>query len=186
MRLFIAINIPESLEKKIEDLLEQLRKDPSDIKWVNPKDIHITLKFLGEVGQEDVERLKQSLRDIAERFKRFDVELSGVGGFPDRRYPRVIWIGVRAGETLQALAREIEEAAFGIGIPKEARKFKAHLTLGRVRSKGISIKLQQALERLKDNPFGRFSVEGFSLIESLLTKEGPIYTILEEFQLGRI
>ncbi|MEM3422362.1 MAG: RNA 2',3'-cyclic phosphodiesterase [Candidatus Bilamarchaeaceae archaeon] len=173
-RLFVAVEIPQLTRKKISQFSSQLKD--KDIRLVDEKNLHITLRFIGEVPEQNVEEIKEKLNKIKEN--KFECKIEGVGVFPTENYIRVIWVGIIS-DGLKKVAKKIDEVLAGIG-KKEDREFSAHLTIGRVNKK---TDLKKFLEENKNINFGSFEVDKFVLFESKLTPNGPIYTKLAEFEL---
>ncbi len=193
LRLFVAVDLPAGAKAALAAAMGQLGELlPAGVRWVNPAGIHLTLKFLGDVEFGLVEPLGAALREAAAGMDNvpFPLHLEGLGVFPNRREPRVIWAGV--GGDLAALGRLqglVEDAAVRLGFAEERRGFRAHLTLGRVRD-GVrpaarrelgSVVVEQggALE-----PEYAWEVGEISLIRSVLTAQGAVYSTLGTAQLG--
>ena len=170
MRVFIAIEVPEELKKKISELQKELNID--GIKLVEKENLHITLKFLGNVDEDKVDEIKKMLSSI--KFENFTIKLNKIGVFPNDNYVRVVWIGCDSKE-LSKLGEDINDALAPM-FAKE--KFSAHLTIARVK---LKMELNQFLNRHKNDEFGDFVCSEFKLFKSELTKEGPKYTIIEQF-----
>src|SRR3990167_1748194 len=116
MRTFIAIEIPGRIRERIQELLDVLRRTPSDIRWSRPEGLHITLKFLGEIPAEKVEEVKAGLKAISS-LAPLPIQLEGAGFFPNERSPRVIWLGIQAGAGLRELAASVEDCLVPLGFP---------------------------------------------------------------------
>ncbi|MBP1718385.1 MAG: 2-5 ligase [Deltaproteobacteria bacterium] len=187
VRSFIAIEIPEVLRQKLRDFLRDLKNTGADVKWIRPDAIHLTLKFLGAVEQDLLERVSLSLGPVVEKFVPFELRAEGAGFFPSFRKPRVVWAGLIDEEgTVSRLQREIEMTTAGLGFPSEDRPFKPHLTLGRVRSPKGKNPLTEIIEGNSDLELGSFRVERVVLFRSDLRPEGAVYTKLQEFFLKGI
>ncbi|MGH2795511.1 MAG: RNA 2',3'-cyclic phosphodiesterase [Actinomycetota bacterium] len=132
MRLFVAVDLPATVKDELDRLIAALRPSIPDAKWVPRDNIHLTLSFLGEVGDERVEPIVEALRGVAASRARIATRLSGSGAFPSPRRARVLWAGLE-GEELPALAAVTAEALEPLGFPREARAWTAHLTLARFR-----------------------------------------------------
>lgn len=135
VRSFIAIPVPsagiEALEEAVKNLGPEIGKN---VRWVRPESIHLTLKFMGDIPVEMVERVLEALPPVAAQFSPIDLSISGLGVFPNPRRPRVLWAGVHGDlEALSSLQLAIDDAVEKLGLPKEQRAFSPHLTLGRVR-----------------------------------------------------
>jgi len=134
IRTFIAIEIPEEIRARLAALQEEWKKERAQVTWVKPDNIHLTLKFLGDVPEEKMESVQQGVRRATEGLTPFTVAVKTVGTFPSWKRPRVLWVGIE--ETtgkVSALASRIEDEMTKLGFEKEDRPFSAHLTLGRVK-----------------------------------------------------
>jgi len=187
MRAFIAIDIPDDVRVAVEAAQTQLKEMPLGVKvsWVKVANLHLTLQFLGDIGEVVVEKLKPALQLVAVRHQPFEVSVQGAGAFPDEKRPRVVWVGCDdAGNQLKSLARAVQEAMRPLGFAPEQHEFSAHLTLGRIRSLRADAALTRAIGSLKDSAFGTLRVEAIHLFESQLHPEGSIYTKLSSHALG--
>lgn len=185
MRCFIAINLDDSLKKEIASTIAGLRSGNWDVKWVPAENLHITLRFLGEASEDLAERIKNELSGISKRHGRLDMTFRGVGVFPDRKRPRVIWIDLFHPEELRILKEEVEEAVSTMGFEIEDRPFSPHLTIGRIRSLRGRDFLLKAMEALKDKDFGNIVADKISLMKSDLKPTGAQYSVIAEFPLTR-
>ena len=187
MRAFIAIELSPDLKKHLAFLEEQLQSSGADVKWVEPKNIHLTLKFLGEINEKQFVEVTKIIQETAAKNKRFFIRLTSPGAFPKINFPRVIWIGIDKGETeTKQIATILEEKTAKVGIPQENRPFSSHITLGRVRSGMNREKLVENLEHLENNSTKNAPeslVTKITLFQSTLTPGGPIYEALEEAHL---
>jgi 2'-5' RNA ligase len=148
--------------------------------------VHVTLKFLGNISQQDVDGLHRVLPDAVRGLERFDILLAGTGTFPPGgRAPRVIWVGMQEGsDRLIEVAGRVEAATSSLGFKQEARPFKPHLTIGRVRrGSGRLRELADRVAGLEFNPL-KLGVDRVNLMRSRLSPQGPTYTVLESFALG--
>ncbi|MFQ5835573.1 MAG: RNA 2',3'-cyclic phosphodiesterase [bacterium] len=184
MRVFIAVELAESIRTRIVQIQSKLRGTEDKIKWVDPSLIHLTLKFLGEIKKEKLGAVIKVTQKIAQKFSPFSMGAKGVGAFPSFSSPRVIWLGVGSGSTtLQKLAGELENHLAKNGFSEEKKKWTPHLTLGRVKSLIEQRKLSGLILREKEVVAGKMEVKEISVIESRLTPSGPIYTVLERITL---
>jgi 2'-5' RNA ligase len=183
LRAFIAIEIPVPIQNAIQQQTANLYQalDSSLVRWVPAHNIHLTLKFLGDVSPANIEMLTQTLIQEADQQPEFDIRISGIGSFPTSRRPRVIWIGLHAPAVLNALQRSIESSAARLGYAPEERPFSPHLTIGRVRQNlpaaGLQ-KIRNALERTKVGDLGSARVASVHLFKSDLQPGGSVYTKL--------
>jgi 2'-5' RNA ligase len=176
MRLFIAIEIPDDLKKTIGNL----RVDIPGARWVPASQIHLTLAFLGEVEESAVDLLSGELARI--QSPPFTLCFSGTGCFPERRRPRVLWIGLEPEPRLQALAAKVRATVIACGIPQEERAFSPHITLARLKlpnSRDVAAFLGQE----RTNGFPSIPVREFTLFQSKLTQQGAVHIPLRNFQL---
>lgn len=169
--------------EKIALVEDELKKLEADVKWVEPGNIHLTLKFLGEISDEQAVQVKGILDKIAAGFNPFEITLSGIGGFPKLDYPRVIWVGIDKGRKETAeIAKRIEAELEKTGFEKEERPFTAHLTIGRVRSPQTKEALKEKLTSLSQRPpaYNGLSVkiDAVRLYQSKLSGNGAVYTPL--------
>lgn len=178
VRSFIAIEIPEDIKKDISGIQDKLRNTGADVGWTRSEGIHLTLKFLGDVEEEKLEKVTRAMEEAAKGFSPFGIEISGIGVFPNPKYPRVLWIGVKDNDTLMTLQNNIERETEKIGFKPEGRRFSPHLTLGRVRSQKNRESLLKAMEEFEKIEFGSLNVGEVSLIKSELSPKGAIYTEL--------
>jgi 2'-5' RNA ligase len=183
MRTFIAIDLSDENKTTVAKLQDELKKTQADVKWVEPENIHLTLKFLGEVTDEYVGKVKDALDRVAAGLKPFELSLSGIGAFPKLDYPRVIWAGVEKGkEETEGIAKKVEDELEKIGFAREERPFAAHLTIGRVRSGKNKEALKVKLSELNrpDKPGNPQPVSQLILYQSKLSPKGPTYTPLHK------
>ena len=183
IRTFIAINIPDMVRSEIAKFQSELKIHRADVKWVRPESMHITLKFLGNVKEENMSEVARCVGEAAHGYKPFTVEVSGVGTFPNERRPRVLWIGVKSGaEILSELASRVDGALSGMGFEREKRRYSAHLTLGRVRSPN---RIQDVVNAMTVQGFEAkpFDVTELDVMKSELLRTGAVYTAMERIKL---
>jgi 2'-5' RNA ligase len=182
-RSFIAIELPPSMQQEITKQTTHLRETLSTewIRWVPVENIHLTLKFLGDVPASHMGFLKQSLTQIADSSQSFDLQISGLGSFPNSNLPRILWIGVHAQAVLQSIQKNIVIAMHRLGYKKEERPFSPHLTLARVRQNippTDSLKIRDTLQTIQLGKIGTARVNSVHLFKSDLTPAGSEYTKL--------
>lgn len=181
MRTFIAIDISDSIREALAQIQSHLRYSGADVKWVEPGNIHLTLKFLGEISEEKCEIVKRVLDGITGSAKSFEATIKDVGAFPSANSPRVVWVGLDkgAGEA-RAIAEKIDDALSKIGFEKESRPFVAHLTIGRVRTPKNKEALKEKMATCQLPSAKPHLVTSIVLFQSTLTPKGSIYTKLHE------
>lgn len=164
--------------------IDRLRGRDRGVAWVTPANLHITLKFLGNIPPAGVERIASALGGAVATSPAFDLALRGLGAFPSLIRPRVIWAGVGVGaSSLAALANQAEGALVALGFSPETRAFSAHVTLGRVRLPQRDPELASALEAAARRDFGMFRVEGVALMRSELSAGGARYSVVGSWAL---
>lgn len=179
MRTFLAVEIPKHIRKKIDNFIQEEKNKGLPIKWVKFENLHVTLKFLGEIDEKKKEEITLLIQEISKNNASFQMHLEKLGCFPTPRNPRVLWIGVKQGsENLCNIAHELEEKLSQFGFKKEKR-FHAHLTIGRIKK---FCKIDDILA--KDIKTEIFPANSIILFKSTLRPEGPIYEALEKFTLG--
>jgi 2'-5' RNA ligase len=184
IRSFLAIELSDETRQFLGEAQQKLQQTGSDIRWVTPKNIHLTIKFLNEIEREKIDDVVTAVEENLKDVKSFEAQLSELGVFPDMHRLRIIWAGLKdpAGE-INHLVGKIESALQPLGFPKEDRDFQAHITLGRVRSlKNIS----QLIDAIKNCalPAGlKQRIGSVTLFKSTLTPDGPIYEALKQFSL---
>ena len=181
MRLFVALEIPSEVRENLAALLDSLRSISKDPRWVRPQNLHVTLKFLGEVAEAKVEDIRNALREIrSEQVATLDFR--GLGFFPNEKHPRVFWAGIEASANLKTIAANIDGPMEKLGIPREQRPFSPHLTLARFERPGLPEALRQAIAANMELAFGSLQTNEFHLIQSELRRSAAEYTTLERFQ----
>ena len=183
LRAFIALEIPASIQESIQQQTAGLRNVASSslVRWVPAENLHLTLKFLGDVSSTSLQFVTQMLSREASQYPGFSMQVGGLGAFPSARRARVLWNGIRAPETLSALQRSLDSAATRLGYPPEDRPFSPHLTIGRVKQTAAPTDLQRiqaALEAASVGPLGKADVSAVHLIKSDLKPTGSVYTRL--------
>ncbi len=183
LRAFIAVEIPAGIQNAIAQSTVSLKNalPKTLVRWVAPQNVHLTIKFLGDISPVHLERLAETLRVEAASHGMFSMSVGGIGAFPNPRRARVIWIGLQAPPALEALQRGVEAAAAQQGYAPEERSFSPHLTIGRVGHNVSSSDLQSirsALEATKVGELGTLRVEAIHIFKSDLLPTGSVYTHL--------
>jgi len=176
-RTFICLELPETIRVQAEELQRRLASLGDKIRWANPRNLHLTLRFLGEISRSQVETVCLAVRCAAARVDAFPIRLSGTGCFPSPRRPRAFWIGVADASPLVHLFEAIEDELASAGFPREARRFSPHLTLGRVRNDRSNSRLGEAMVRAEFDA-APFLVTDVTVMKSELRKSGSVYTAL--------
>ncbi|MBI3922319.1 MAG: RNA 2',3'-cyclic phosphodiesterase [Armatimonadetes bacterium] len=181
MRLFLAMELDESIRTRIHSFQQILMSTGADVKWVRAQNLHLTLKFLGEVDSDQAATMLETVRQVTRSHRPFEAEILGVGAFPKAKDPRTLWVGIRGGsEQTLHLYHETEAALEPLGLPREKKVFSPHITVGRCRSMRGSQELLALLRQNADQAFGVAPVRAVTLFQSQLTPNGPVYTSLGE------
>ena len=186
IRSFIAIEVPQPLLARMGELQRELRRMEAGVNCVRPEGMHLTLKFLGSIRAEEVEKIARAIAPVVAAWNPFELSIHGLGCFPSSRNPRVIWVGIdRGGGEASSLQKVIEDKAAEVGFPPEGRPFKPHLTLGRVRAPIGRSAFIQVMEKHKDVEIGGFLARDVYLFKSELKPSGAVYTKLQTFPMGK-
>ena len=186
MRLFVAIELSDRVRSALAGVQAALGATFSGIRWIPPDRMHLTLKFLGEVTDRDVDDVAQAVRGVAEKSKGFEMQIAGAGCFPKQGAVRIVWAGVQEESgTLIESAKQLDESLHPLGFPQELRPFSPHLTLARLRHDDSGDALRAAAENYA-YPSVTQSVSKMILISSVLSKKGPSYAPICSARLGRI
>ncbi len=187
IRTFVAVDVAEAVRERAAQLIELLRGAGGDVKWVEPHNLHLTLKFLGDVAETEVNSVCQAVARAAAGMPPFLMSVQGAGAFPHIGRPRTIWIGVEEGtEPLQSLQRAVDKALKPLGFPKEQRAFHPHLTLGRIRRGGPELHaLSDRLREQQGFDAGSSMIDEVVVYASYLDRSGPTYQAMSRVALAR-
>lgn len=184
MRSFIAIELPETVKSALAELQQEFENCGADIRWVKPDNIHLTLKFLGNIEEKSVEKIVKTIDGICNKYAAFSLEVRGTGVFPNIKSPRVLWVGIIGNSVLEGLQKELEDGMASIEFERESRKFTPHLTLGRFRATVKKEKLLDKIESYKNSSFGLIDVKSILLMRSVLKPSGAEYAKIAEIPLA--
>jgi RNA 2',3'-cyclic 3'-phosphodiesterase len=184
IRAFIAVGIDPKTVERISEATDQLKPSIAGIRWAPLTNLHLTVKFLGDVEETTIDPIARALRQHIAPFPRFTINAKGLGVFPDVKRPQVLWVGLE-GIHLAELASTVETALKPLGFEPEKRGFKPHLTIGRWRQRDKSTaKFIAELERWAGYEFGKSEVRNIILFQSMLRPEGAIHRPLEKILLS--
>lgn len=185
VRTFIAVEVPDEIKSAMSGVQAELGKSGAHVGWVRPEGIHLTLKFLGDVEAGRIEGLGRAVEDAVSGLAPFTLDVKGVGVFPNAKAPRVVWLGL--GGEVAALAQlydRVEAACGSLGFPREDRPFRAHLTLGRVKSPQGKDALTRAVAGFEKTGFGTIRADAVSIMKSELRPSGAVYTEMKRAALS--
>lgn len=185
IRSFLAFPVSRELKEDLRHILNDLQQTRADVKWVGLENIHLTLKFLGDIEEIDLEKISSVLSEPCCGFDPIVSHLSGIGVFPDLRRPRIVWAGLDdPKKKFQGMVEVLEDRLEKLGIAKDDHPFKPHVTLGRVRSSANLKNLIQTIQQITFEGQNQQTFEKIILYKSTLTQQGPIYEALKEFDIG--
>ena len=187
IRAFIAVEIEGQTKQKISELISILKKSDANAKWITEGQMHLTLKFLGNIDEGHVQKISDALSIISNNFSSFTINFSGIGAFPDLNHPAVIWLGVNKGaEFLKMLNEKIETALEKLDLKKENREFKPHLTLARMRPSKNALSLVKLIKETDFSSWNDLRINRLVLLQSALNPKGAVHTIILEKHLQDI
>lgn len=184
IRCFIAIEIPQPIQNQLARIQGTLQKQIQKASWVKPGNIHLTLKFLGDVNPDNLEPIGETIEEVTSRHRSFPLRIGGVGAFPNLVRPRVIWVGVKTGgKRVSALTQDINVALSYCGFSFETKKFNPHLTIARLKER-IDLRPYTSQYRQYDRiDRVEMTVDRISLVQSQLHPQGAIYSNLQSYLL---
>lgn len=185
MRCFVAVELNDGIKEKLTKAQELFRRLDGKITLVKPSQMHLTLKFLGEVPDSQITEIAGKMKSAAGKIKPFDCEIEGLGAFPKPESPKILWIGIKQNDSLAELFHSIEDELVKIGFPSEQRDFKPHLTIARIRGRINRFLCRQIITENINFSAGVQPVDNFILVSSELRPSGAVYTQLATIPLAK-
>ena len=182
IRAFLAIDLDDDLKPKINKIIKEFKQIDTKIKYVELTNLHLTLKFFGDIDTNGLKLLEDAIANVVSEFEPFKINISGCGAFPNNNHIKVIWVGIEDDSILKDLHDKLDKEFARIGFDKD-RKFSTHLTIGRMKSAKNKDKVKKVIEEFKDIEIGEMEVDSIRLKKSTLTPQGPIYEDLTIFEL---
>lgn len=182
IRAFLAIDLDDDLKPKINKIIREFKKIDTKIKYVELQNLHLTLKFFGDIDTNGLDVLKDAISRVVSEFEPFDIKIKGCGAFPNENRIKVIWVGIEDDAVLKDLHDRLDKEFTKLGFDKD-RKFSTHLTIGRMKSGKNKSKVKSTIEEFDEFEIGEMQVSSISLKKSTLTPAGPIYDDVEIFEL---
>ena len=184
IRTFIAFKLPKNIISSIRKIQEDIKSYAFKARWVNPENIHLTLKFLGDINSTDIEKVSEAIINTVNGHAPISLGLKGAGVFPGIKRPRVIWVGLGGEiEKLAGIQNDIEESLEELEFPREKRPFRGHLTLGRIKGKIDPKKLLDVMKKFEKFESELFIADQIYLFKSELKSTGSVYTELKSISL---
>ena len=183
VRSFLAIELKEDLVPKILDVQKEFKKINANIKYVPSENMHFTLKFFGNIDEDMIEDISNSVEKVIKDYSSFDLNIKDCGCFPNKNVIKVLWLGLDGGSPIKDLQKDLDVEFKKLGFKKE-RNFISHLTIGRVKSPKNKKQIRETIERLENIDIGQMTVSKICLKKSTLTPQGPIYEDIKVFELN--
>lgn len=182
VRSFLAIEVDENLIPQILDVENEFKKTDTKVKYVPARNMHLTLKFFGNIDEDMIEDIGDAVERVIIRYNSFDLDIENCGSFPNQKVIKVIWLGLREGSPITQLQKDLDKEFKKLGFKKE-RNFISHLTIGRVKSPKNKNQIKDKIEEFRNIKIGRMTVKSLHLKKSTLTPDGPIYEDIRVFNL---
>ena len=182
VRAFLGIDLDDDLKPKINKIIRQFKQIDTRIKYVELANLHLTLKFFGDIDTNGLDLLEEAIANVLADFNAFNIKIKGCGAFPNNNHIKVIWVGIDDDSIIRDLHDKLDKEFVRLGFDKD-RKFSTHLTIGRMKSAKNKDKVKSVIEEFADIEIGEMEVSKISLKKSTLTPQGPIYEDLTVFEL---
>ncbi len=182
LRAFLAIDVDEDLKAKMYRIIKKFKQIDANIKYVDLENLHLTLKFFGDIDTEGLDVLSSKIEGVVSNFDKFTIKVKGCGAFPNNDRIKVIWLGIEDDERVRQLHDELDKEFVALGFDKD-KKFSSHLTIGRMKSGKGKNEVKSTIEEFSEVEIGEMDVDRIILKKSTLTPQGPIYEDLEIFEL---
>lgn len=180
IRAFLAIDLDDETKAKINIISKEFKKINANIKFVDLYNIHLTLKFFGDIDVNGIKILEKKIANVLDNFSPFNVKIKGCGAFPNNNKIKVIWVGIENDINIKKLHDALDDEFEKLGFDKD-KKFSSHLTIGRMKSAKGKNKVKSTIETLNDINITSINVKKITLKKSTLTSKGPIYEDIKEF-----
>ena len=182
LRAFLAIDVDEDLKAKMYKIIKEFKQIDANIKYVDLENLHLTLKFFGDIDTEGIDLLTSKIENVVSGFDKFPIKIKGCGAFPNTNRIKVIWLGIDEDTIVKRLHDELDKEFVQLGFEKD-KKFSSHLTIGRMKNAKGKDKVKSAIEKYGEVEIGEMCVDKIILKKSTLTPQGPIYEDLKIFEL---
>lgn len=191
MRTFIAVDFSSTIIHRIAEVIKFFRTQTPEgvLKWVLPQNLHLTIKFLGDIPEENIDLIKHLISTSIQGIQTFKISVEGLGMYPNQHTPRVVWLGIKDHHSLSAIHKAVDQTLVTANIEGDRRGFSPHLTVARIRRKtdrDMAEEIGKTLSQFKVESLGTCFVDKVCLYKSVLTPEGPIYTALFSAPLDKV
>ncbi|MBX7077096.1 MAG: RNA 2',3'-cyclic phosphodiesterase [Methanobacteriaceae archaeon] len=184
IRSFLAIEIEPDLKPLINNLIKEFKNTDANIKYVTADNMHLTLKFFGDVSEDKLNKIEKATNNVLKDFSQFNLRVEGMGTFPNSDHIKVIWVGIDNNSELELLEKKLDNEFNKLGFKKE-RNYTSHLTIGRMKNAKNKQKVQKIIQENNEVFIGEMTVDKLHLKKSTLTSNGPIYEDLKVFPLKK-
>lgn len=182
IRAFLAIDLDDDLKPKINKIIKEFKGIDTKIKYVELQNLHLTLKFFGDIDSNGLEVLENAIGNVVSEFNPFNIKITGCGAFPNKNHIKVIWVGIDDDSIIRQLHDKLDKEFTDLGFDMD-KKFSTHLTIGRMKSAKNKNQVKEVIEEFDDFEIGEMEVNRISLKKSTLTPAGPIYEDIRIFEL---
>lgn len=182
VRAFLAIDVDDDLKPKINKIIKQFKQIDTRIKYVELANLHLTLKFFGDIDTNGLDVLEKAIANVLDDFHPFKINIKGCSAFPNNNHIKVIWVGIDDDAVIKDMHDRLDKEFTRLGFDKD-RKFSTHLTIGRMKSAKNKNKVKETIEEFEDVEIGEMEVDRIILKKSTLTPQGPIYEDMTIFEL---
>ncbi|WP_295112249.1 RNA 2',3'-cyclic phosphodiesterase [uncultured Methanobrevibacter sp.] len=182
IRAFLAIDLDEDLKPKINKIIKNFKEIDANIKYVDLANLHLTLKFFGDIDVDGIDLLSRKISDVVSGFDSFNIKIMGCGAFPNKNHIKVIWVGLEGDKVLKDLHDKLDVEFKKLGFEAD-KKFSSHLTIGRMKSAKNKNEVKSQIESLENFEIGEMTVDRIILKKSTLKPSGPIYEDIKVFEL---
>ena len=182
VRAFLAIDLDDDLKPKINKVIKEFKGIDANIKYVDLANLHLTLKFFGDIDTEGLPLLEEKISDVVANYDSFDIKIKDCGAFPNNDHIKVIWVGIEDDSTIKKLHDDLDKEFKKLGFSLD-KKFSSHLTIGRMKSAKGKNQVKSKIESFEGTEIGSMNVSNIVLKKSTLTPSGPIYEDLIKFDL---
>ena len=182
VRAFLAIELEDELRHKIYEIEKEFKKIDAKIAYVEEKNLHITLKFFGEIDLQGLDKISDKIERVLANYKPFGINIKGCGAFPSNDHIKAIWFGTQDNKIINELHDDLDAEFDSIGIEKD-KNYSSHVTFGRMKSEKNKDEVRREIEKYEKHEIGPMKVKKIILVESTLTARGPVYKPIKEYKI---